>query len=76
MHLKTGHVNLNKPLQHWTNIRGFAPDLNIGDPDGIFAAEDLDDTDEVDVEDDSDDAGDGDDADPRVGDEVPSSVLP
>ena len=38
--------------------------------------DDVDDTDEVDVEDDSDDTGDGDDADPRVGDEVPSSVLP
>ena len=76
VHLKTDHVKLSKPLQHWTNIWGFAPDLNIGDPDGIFAAESLDDTDEVDVEDDSDDAGDGDDADPRVGDEVRSSVLP
>ena len=70
---------MNKPLQHWTNIRGFSPDLNIGDPDGSFAGEGLVDTDEVDVKDDSDgadDGADGDDADPRVGDEVPSSMLP
>ena len=70
---------MNKPLQHWTNIRGFSPDLKIGDPGGNFAAEGLDDTDELDVEDDSDDAGDeagdGDDADPRVEDEEPSSLF-
>ena len=79
VHLKTNHVKLNKPLQHLTNILGFSPDLNIGDPDGSFAGEGLIDTDEVDVEDDSDgadDGADGDDADPRVGDEVPSSLLP
>ena len=76
VHLKTDHVKLNKPLQHWTNILGFSPDLNIGDPDVSFAGDGLDDTDEVDVEDDSDGADDGDDAGPRVGDEVPSSLFP
>ena len=73
MYLKTGHDNLNKPLQHWRNIRGFAPDLNIGDPDG----ESLVDTDEDDVEVDVED-GDGfakDEADRMVGDKVPSSLL-
>ena len=73
VHIETDHVKLNKPRQHWTNIRGFAPNLNIGDPDGRFAGEGLVDADDFDVE---DDGGDGDDADPKVGDKEPSSVLP
>ena len=48
--VNVGHVKLNKPLQHWTNIRGLEPDLNIGDPEGIFAGEDLVGADEHDVE--------------------------
>ena len=39
--INVGHVKLSKPLQHWTNIRGLEPDLNIGDPEGSFAGEDL-----------------------------------
>ena len=73
VHIETDHVKLNKPRQHWTNIRGFAPNLNIGDPDGRFAGEGLVDADDFDVE---DDGGNDDDADPRVGDKESSSVLP
>ena len=62
---------MNKPLQHWTNILGFAPDLNIGDPDGSFAGDGLVD-DEVDVEVDGDD---GDNADPRRSKEEPRYLL-
>ena len=48
--INVGHVKLNKPLQHWTNIRGLEPDLNIGDPEGSLAGGDLVGTDEHDVE--------------------------
>ena len=48
--VNVGHVKLNKPLQHWTNIRGLEPDLNIGDPEGSLAGENLVGADEHDVE--------------------------
>ena len=74
---------MNKPLQHWTNIRGFAPDLNIGDPESGFAAESPVDTEEDDVEDVVEDDGkDGgeenveDESNPKGIDEESSCMLP
>ena len=66
--VNVGHVKLNKPLQHWTNIRGLEPDLNIGDPEGSFAGEDLVGTDEHDVEGDLDVEGEGNGDDLEDGD--------
>ena len=66
--VNVGHVKLNKPLQHWTNIRGLEPDLNIGDPEGSLAGEDLVGTDEHDVEGDLDVEGEGNGDDLEDGD--------
>ena len=74
---------MNKPLQHWTNIRGFAPDLNIGDPESGFAAETPVDTEEDnvedDVEDDDEDGGEDnveEESNPKGIDKESSSMLP
>ena len=63
--INVGHVKLSKPLQHWTNIRGLEPDLNIGDPEG---SDDLVGADEHDVEGDLDVEGEGNGDDLEDGD--------